>query len=244
MAAQAPAEAGASISVIIPALNEELWIGSAIQQFDGTPVREVIVVDGGSSDATVRLASELGARVVRERANRGCQMNAGARESSGNILLFVHADTALPHGFPEQVRETLSDPGVAAGAFRFATDEGGWRMRLVARMVSIRCKLFAMPYGDQALFLTRETFQRAGGFSELRVMEDFDLVRRLKRLGRVELASGTAVTSARSWRKEGTWRLTWAHQMCILGYYLGIPTDRLERLSQVGLRFGRQPTRR
>ena len=157
-------------------------------------------------------------------------MNAGARESSGNILLFVHADTALPHGFPEQVKETLSDPGVAAGAFRFATDEGGWRMRLVEQMVSIRCKLFAMPYGDQAIFLTKETFQRAGGFSDLPVMEDFDLVRRLKRFGRVELAGGTAVTSARRWGDEGFWRLTWAHQVRILGYYLKSPADRLERM--------------
>ena len=220
------------ITVIIPALNEERWIAGTIGQFDGADIRELIVVDGGSTDATVEIARAMGARVLRVRANRGRQQNLGAEHSTGAILLFLHADTTLPDGFEGEVRETLSAPGVSAGAFRFATDARGWRMRLVERMVAIRCGMFEMPYGDQAIFMARDTFRRLGGFAEWPVMEDFDMIRRLKKQGRIALARGTAMTSARRWQKEGIWRLTWVHQMCVLGYYLGVPPDQLERLRE------------
>ncbi len=224
-----PTKTSDSISVVIPTVDEEDRIGETIRQFEGTDVREVIVVDGGSNDATVELATAEGARVLQECANRGRQQNTGAQHSKGEILLFLHADTTLPRGFADQVRDTLSDSRVCAGAFRFGTDDEGWQMRLVEWMVALRCRLFGMPYGDQAIFLSKDAFRRVGGFTELQIMEDFDLIRRLKRIGRVELAPGRAITSARRWRQEGLWRLTWAHQLCILGYYLGVPPARLER---------------
>ena len=219
-----------SISIIIPTLNEEEQIGPAIRQLRESGVREVIVVDGGSRDGTVRVADGLEARVFREKANRGRQQNVGADRADGSLLLFLHADTALPPGFADQVRLTLSKPGVSAGAFRFKLDSPGWQYRLVESAVALRCRFFKLPYGDQAIFTRRDTFFEAGGFAEMPVMEDFDLILRLKRLGRVELTHGTAVTSARHWLKEGVWRLTWTHQLRILGYFLGFSASRLARL--------------
>ncbi len=219
-----------SISIIIPTLNEERVIGETLCGLDGSDIAEIIVVDGGSEDATVEIAMAAGTRVLRERANRGRQQNAGAAHASGDILLFLHADTSLPRGFECQVRETLSGVRVCAGAFRFGTDQGGWRMRVVEWMVDLRSRLIELPYGDQAIFLRTETFRGLGGFAEIPLMEDLDLVRRLKRVGRVALADGTAVTSARRWKQEGFLRLTWTHQLCILGYYLGVRLDRLAHL--------------
>lgn len=219
-----------SISVIIPTLNEEDRIGVVLRQLNGSGVREVIVVDGGSRDSTVRAAEEKGARVFREQANRGRQQNLGADRAQGSILLFLHADTTLPQGFADQVRSTLSEPGISAGAFRFKLDAKGWQFRLVEIAVAIRCRFFKLPYGDQGIFVHRDAFTAVGGFAAMSVMEDFDLIRRLKKLGRVEMAHGIAVTSARRWLEQGVWRLTWTHQLRILGYLLGFRTSRVTRL--------------
>lgn len=218
-----------AISVVIPALNEEAHIGACLDRLAGSDIAEVIVVDGGSADATVRIARSKGARVCSGPANRGRQQNIGAQHANGAILVFLHADTSLPGGFADQVRRTLTRKNVSAGAFRFRLDEREPRLRLVEWMVALRCRLFSLPYGDQAIFVSRELFDRAGRFANLPVMEDFDLLLRLKRLGRISLADGVAVTSARRWRREGVWRLTLKHQMCILGYYLRIGPERLAR---------------
>ena len=218
------------ISVIIPALNEAAQLGSTLRHLEGARAAEVIVVDGGSSDETVQIAESLGARVLRGPANRGMQQNLGAESATGEILLFLHADTTPPDGFASQVRAILDEPGTIAGAFRFGLDASGFGISMLERMVAIRCKLFAFPYGDQALFMSREGFEQAGRFADLPVMEDFDLVLRLKRLGRIRIAGSAAVTSARRWREHGVWRVTWKHQLCILGYCLGIPSARLARL--------------
>ena len=218
------------ISVIIPALNEAGQIGATLRQLRGAGATEIIVVDGGSSDETVQIAESFGAHVLKGPANRGKQQNLGAARAVGEILLFLHADTRLPEDFAKQIRAILDEPGAVAGAFRFRLDASGFGISLVERMVAIRCKLFAFPYGDQALFMSREAFERVGHFADLPVMEDFDLVLRLKRLGRIQIAESASVTSARHWREYGVWRVTWKHQLCILGYYLGISPARLTRL--------------
>ena len=218
-----------SISVIIPALNEAVHIASTIKRLHGSDIAEVILVDGGSEDSTARIAEASGAQVLHGPANRGRQQNIGARRASGSVLLFLHADTTLPDGFADQVRETLASPGVSAGAFRFRLDTRGWQMRLVEWMVALRCRLFSLPYGDQAIFVSQSTFSEAGRFANVPVMEDFDLLLRLKKLGRIALAEGTAVTSARRWLQDGVWRLTLRHQLCILGYYLQVSPQRLAR---------------
>ncbi len=217
-----------SISVIIPALNEEQAIEGTLRSLGGSGIDEVILVDGGSTDGTVEIAEALGAQILRGPANRGLQQNIGAQRAKGSILLFLHADTVLPQGFADQVRTVLATPGTSAGAFRFRLDASGWKMRLVERVVAIRCLAFGLPYGDQAIFMARAVFDQAGRFADMPVMEDFDLIRRLRKLGNITLADGAAITSARRWSRQGIWHVTLRHQVCILGYYLGISPQRLE----------------
>ncbi len=219
----------ASISVIIPTLNEADRIASTIHQVRAHGDAEIIVVDGGSADGTAEIAGSLGVTVLGNAANRGSQQNLGARRAAGSILLFLHADTELPVDFAGRIRQTLAIPGVAGGAFHFRLDGSGWRLRLVERVVALRCKLFQLPYGDQAIFVKKEMFERAGRFPESPVMEDFDFIMRLKKLGRVAIAGAAAVTSARRWRRLGVWRATWINQLCIFGYYLRIPSQRMAR---------------
>ena len=225
-----------TISIIIPALNEAERIGTTLQHLDGAGAAEIIVVDGGSCDGTAQIAESLGAHVLRGPANRGVQQNLGAAAATGEILLFLHADTRLPDDFAGQIRSILAKSGTAAGAFRFSLDAANWGLRLVERMVRIRCDLLGLPYGDQGLFVSRQAFEEAGRFADLPVMEDFDLVRRLKRLGRIRIAASASVTSARRWLEEGVWRVTWKHHLCILGYYLRVSPAKLARLRNFGPR--------
>jgi rSAM/selenodomain-associated transferase 2 len=156
-------------------------------------------------------------------------MNAGAVIASGDILIFLHADTRLPNGFQEQVRQTLAHPRVAAGAFHLQIDAPGKGLRIIEQAVNWRSRFLQMPYGDQALFLKRDVFWESGAFFPIPIMEDFALIRRLKRRGRIELAPGWAMTSARRWLQMGVTR-TWLINQLVLGAYLvGVSPHRLAR---------------
>lgn len=218
-----------SISVILPVLNEAALIGAALQRIPRTEDMEVIVVDGGSADGTVSLAEAAGARVIRAGSGRARQMNAGAAVARGEILLFLHADTRLPAGFAGQVRQTLSRPGVVAGAFRLRIHSPRWSLRLIEALANFRSHRLQMPYGDQALFLRRHHFRAATGFANLPIMEDFEFVRRLRRRGRIALAPAAAVTSARRWERLGVLRTTLINQAMILAFLLGVAPARLAR---------------
>jgi len=217
------------LSVIIPTWNEQSRIAQAVRMALAAGVEEVIVSDGGSTDGTVAAAAAAGAKTVVGSRSRGRQQNAGARAASGDTLLFLHADTVLPPDFPWHTAQTLAQPGVSAGAFRFRLDEQGLSMALVEWMVRWRCRLFSMPYGDQAIFLRRAEFDRAGGFPDMPIMEDYALVRRLQRQGRIAIADADAVTSARRWSRMGLWRTTWANQLCLLAYWLDVSPERIAR---------------
>lgn len=217
------------ISVVIPALNERARIARAVGRVLRAGVREAVVVDGGSSDGTAEAAAAAGARVLESKPGRGIQQNVGARAARGSVLVFLHADTLLPDDFPRKVADALARPGVSGGAFRFRLDERGWTMRCVEWMVELRCRLWRTPYGDQALFTTAETFRAVGGFPETPLLEDYELVRRLRRRGRIVLADGDAVTSARRWRKLGLLRATWSNNVCLVAYWLNISPDRIAR---------------
>lgn len=215
------------ISIIIPARNEAARIGATIDRARHGRPCEVIVADGGSADDTAGVARRHGATVVASAPGRGRQLNRGAAAATGDVFVFLHADTLLPPGYDGHVRRTLAGDGVIAGAFELRIDAARRSLRLIERAVSWRSRVRRMPYGDQALFMTRRTFEQVGGFPACSAMEDFELVRRLRRRGRIEIAPAAVVTSARRWTTCGVWRTTLLNQACVLGYRLGVPADRI-----------------
>ncbi len=219
-----------SITVVIPTLNEERSLGKALDRVLMEPDVEVIVVDGASADATAALAEENGVRVIRESPGRARQMNIGADRGAGEILLFLHADTLLPEGWARRVRETLSDSRTVAGAFELRIDSPMRGLRVIERLTRFRSTVLQTPYGDQALFVRREEFERVGGFPEIPIMEDFALVRKLGKLGRITTVPDAVLTSSRRWEELGIWRATAINQVMLAGFILRVPHEYLERL--------------
>lgn len=214
------------LSIVIPTLNEVGQLGATLKPILHHPNCEVIIADGRSSDGTVDLARELGCRVITTNRGRGRQMNAGAAIAHGEYLLFLHADTRLPTNFFAEIHDTL-DSGAIAGAFRFQVDQPGWGLRWVERGTNLRSRFFQMPYGDQGLFLRSNDFFRVGGFQNWPLMEDYELCRRLRRQGRIRIASTAILSSARRWIKLGLWRTTFINQLCIAGFLCGVSPERL-----------------
>ena len=228
----AQAGLGAKISIVIPALNEAATIAQVLANIHLLPNVEVILVDGGSSDDTVSIVQRLGVKVISSEKGRANQMNVGAKAATGEILLFLHADTFLPLGFETMVRSTLQPPlkgetAPVAGAFSLQIDDPLPSLRSIEWLVAWRSKWRQMPYGDQAIFLSAETFWELGGFREMPIMEDFELIRRLQRRGQIEILSAPVVTSARRWLQRGVWQTTLINQAIVIGYLVGVSPARL-----------------
>lgn len=218
----------ARISIIIPVLNETAnRIKSTLASVQNAENVEVIVVDGGSHNETVAIVQSWGVKVLSSTAGRACQMNVGATAATGDILLFLHADTSLPSGFEKLVPLTLAQSGTVAGAFEIKIDSPMRSLRLVERMVNWRSRFLSLPYGDQAIFLKAAVFQDVGGFPDLPIMEDFELIRCLRRLGRIAIVPTPVLTSARRWHKLGVLKTTLINQIVILGYFLGVSPSQL-----------------
>jgi rSAM/selenodomain-associated transferase 2/rSAM/selenodomain-associated transferase 1 len=220
---------GSLISVIIPTWNEESNISVLLEDLVAAPNVETIVVDGNSSDGTREIVANHNIKVISTSRCRAIQMNTGAKKARGDILLFLHADTRLPANWPLMVRDALAEPGTAAGAFEFAIDDKMKKMRIIERLTNFRSRKFQLPYGDQAIFLKADLFSRIGGYNDLPIMEDFELIRRLRKFGRVVTVPARALTSGRRWRTLGILRTTLINQAMILGYFLGISPERLAR---------------
>jgi rSAM/selenodomain-associated transferase 2 len=219
-----------SIAVIIPAFNESAKIGSTLAAIGRSSSSEIIVVDGGSVDNTQEIAASSGARVLSSPKGRARQMNAGANVARSDILLFLHADTLLPTGFEKPVRRAMVRPGVAAGAFRLRFDRRpSFLLRAVEHTANCRAVYLQMPFGDQAIFLRRELFREVGGFADTPIMEDVELMRRLRGKGNVVIVPDFVVTSARRYDRSGTLRRVLVNKVSILGYYLGVSPWRILR---------------
>lgn len=220
------------ISIVIPALNEGANIETAIRSAINEDV-EIIVVDGGSTDDTVDRAMRAGAGVEMVSHGRALQQNTGALCASGRVLLFLHADTRLPHGYINHVFETLMDIETVAGAFRFKTNLDNPLMKVIELMTNIRSQYFKMPYGDQGLFIRKSVFESVGGFPENPIAEDLFLVHRLSKKGRIRIAPVQVVTSARRWQTLGLFRTTLINQVILAGLCLGISPSTLSSLYRV-----------
>jgi len=217
-----------TLSVIVPTHNEGPRLATTLAAAQAEDA-EVLVVDGGSTDDTVAIAHACGVRVLESAPGRAAQMNAGAAASCGGVLLFCHADTHLPADYAARVREALATPRAMLGAFEFALRGEEPALRRIERAVHWRTHARQMPYGDQALFLRRAVFDALGGYRALPIMEDYDLVVRAKKRGRVAVAEAAASTSARFWREHGMVRGTLLNQAVLVGWRLGIAPATLAR---------------
>ncbi len=219
------------ISVIIPVFNECQNIRKCIEGIlsEGTG-SEIIFCDGGSTDGSpdaVEAYRDSCVTLLRTRKGRGTQMNAGASAAGGDILLFLHADTRLDRGWHDAVLRALEDPAVVAGAFSLRIGNPKWRYRLIEYMVKYRCRILKLPYGDQALFMKRNVFERIGGYRDIPLMEDVEIADRLKGAGRIVILDKGAVTDARRWEKEG-WLYTSARNQLIRCLYrIGVDPGKL-----------------
>lgn len=226
------------ISVIIPTLNAESGLAAVLTALvpaavDGL-VREVIIVDGGSTDRTLKIADQAGATVVRSQPGRGQQLAAGAQRARMPWLLFLHADTVLEPGWDSEAsvlleRVDLCQRPEAAAAFRFALDDRGLLPRILELGVSLRCSLLRLPYGDQGLLIPKRLYDTLGGYRQLPLMEDVDIVRRLGR-SRIVMLRSEAVTSAVRYHRDGYIRRVIRNLGCLTLYYLRVPPSTIARL--------------
>lgn len=224
------------ISIILPVFNEATVIAATLSQFAVNSEVEIIVVDGASSDRTLEIVELFSANnaqiklVVAEEKGRAQQMNYGAELARGKILLFLHADTRLPNNYQKIIEQIIQDRKPILGAFKLAIAGQEVGLRVIERLVNWRSRIFSLPYGDQAFFLTQENFQKLGGFPDLPIMEDFELVKQAKKQGKIAIASVAVITSARRWQKLGIWQTTLINQIVIVGYYFKVPLEKLRSL--------------
>jgi rSAM/selenodomain-associated transferase 2 len=217
------------ISVVIPVLNEEAHLAAAIASARAPAVREVIVVDGGSSDATPRIARERADVVLVAPRGRALQMNSGAAASRGSVLLFLHADTRLPPGFADAVLDALGDSRVVGGRFDVRIVPDTPLLRLVARLMNLRSRLSRIATGDQAIFVRRAIFEVMRGFAPMPIMEDIAFSRGLKRHGRIACLREQVETSSRRWLRDGPLRTVLLMWWLRLLYFFGVSPARLRR---------------
>lgn len=236
------------ISVVIPTLNAERSLGAALAALVAAAVdgllREVIVVDGGSSDRTLLIADDAGAEIVKSAAGRGTQLAAGAEAARAPWLLFLHADTVLDPAWADEAGEHMRavDTGRrpdTAGAFRFALDDRGLAPRIVEAGVAIRSRWLGLPYGDQGLLISRQLYDEVGGYRAIPIMEDVDLVRRIGRK-RLVAFDARALTSAVRFRRDGYVRRVLRNQACIAMFLAGRDPARIAGFYSAAVTLGKE----
>jgi rSAM/selenodomain-associated transferase 2 len=217
------------ISVIIPVYRDTDTLARMLASTPFGDAEVIVVATAADAESLAPLrAAHAAIRWVEAPRGRAAQMNAGAAVASGAWLVFLHADTRLPPDWQSAIAGAAQQKDVAFGCFRFALDSPQPIARAIELGVRLRVALFHLPYGDQAIFVRREAFEAIGGYADLPIMEDVDLVRRLRVTGRLWRASNEAVTSARRWERLGWVRVTVEHLRLILLYFLGVAPERLK----------------
>lgn len=217
------------ISVVIPVLNEEKTIAANLHALRALDPDEVIVVDGGSADRTREISAQMGALVITGAPGRARQMNCGAAQATGDILLFLHADTRLPPAALDDVVAALQDRRYLGGRFDVDLDGDHWLLKVVGAMINQRSRITKVATGDQAIFVRREVFARMGGFPDIALMEDIAFCRALKRLGGIACLRSRVLTSARRWEIEGVWRTVVKMWTLKLLFFAGVSPVTLKR---------------
>ncbi len=215
------------VTVIIPALNEEARIAQTIAAAFSSGAAEVIVSDGGSSDATIARAREAGAHVVEGHRIRARQLNAGAEAAMHEHLIFLHADTMLPDGAARLATEALLRFDFGGFHLRFAENDP--RLRLAAVLINARTSLTRCPWGDQAQFIRRDRFLSTGGFHEMPLMEDYELAIRMKRTGTTVVLPSKVVTSGRRFLDRGFARTVALNWSIVIAWRFGVDPEKLAR---------------
>lgn len=219
------------LNVVVPVHDEARalpYLLARLALLRRAPGAEVVVVDGGSTDGTATLLREAAIPWARAPRGRASQMNAGARMGSGDVIMFLHADTELPPDAIEQIDMAVAD-GAIGGFFRVRLDSDRPLLRLVGWMITQRSRITGIATGDQAIFVTRGAFERLGGFAPLPLFEDVELCSRLRRLGTVAHLPATATTSARRWENVGPLRTVLRMWLLRAGYALGLSPEFLAR---------------
>lgn len=218
------------ISVIVPTLNEEANLPVTLRQLAEHSDVELLVVDGGSTDRTREIAQQFTSFVFLSRTGRAAQMNLGARHATGDILLFLHADTFVLPGALDEIQRRIIGDGAVGGAFDLHIDSPRRLCKLVAKLSSRRARLLRLPYGDQGIFVWRQVFEVLGGYPEIAIMEDVAFARRLRRAGRLTFIRSGLVTSARRWNANGVVRTTLVNWWVTLLFFLRARPLKLRRL--------------
>lgn len=222
------------ISIIVPTLSEAKTIRDNLNQLVLSKNEELIVVDGGSTDATVSIAHEFTDKVYSAKNGRASVMNFGAEKASGDILLFLHADCVLPDNAFHLIRKSLGNGAVAAGAFNLSIDDPGLKFRIIELGVNLRARVTRLLYGDQGMFLKKEVFSRIGGFADIPLMEDIEISLRLKKFGKIIFVNPPIKASARRWLEEGIVYTTLRDWTNAFSYtFLKIPPEKLIRYYKV-----------
>ncbi len=220
------------ISVIVPVYREANTINAfleTVQAVFPAPAHEIIVVDGGPKADTLAAVSLPQVKTIHSGRGRARQMNRGAAMAKGDILLFLHADTFLPEDAPELIISLLSgDTDLVGGAFSLGIDDDRIPLKIIECSANLRSRMTRVPYGDQSIFLRKDYFDRMGGFRNIPIMEDLELMTRIrKKGGNIHILKQKSVTSSRRWKMEGVVACTLRNWLIRLLYHFGVPADRL-----------------
>lgn len=210
-------------SVIVPVLNEEKHLESLLQTLYGT---ETIIVDGGSTDRSTSLAQKFNVTFLSSAKGRAQQMNTASKQASGEVLIFLHADTRLPIGWREMMAD-FSNSNNAWGRFDVKFDQQSAALWIIAKMMNWRSRISGICTGDQAIFIRREVFERINGFADIPLMEDIEISRRLRMISKPYCVTCEVVTSGRRWRENGVLRTVLLMWWLRLQYFWGVSPEKL-----------------
>ncbi|WP_372828670.1 TIGR04283 family arsenosugar biosynthesis glycosyltransferase [Polaromonas sp.] len=221
-----------TLSIVMPVLNEAAGIAAALQALAPLAARgvQIIVVDGGSSDPTAALVLAGGAHVVHAPRGRALQMNTGAQQARGKLLLFLHADTLLPTDADALISSAMTPSGAVWGRFDVRISGQAPLLRLVSALMNLRSRWSGIATGDQAMFMTRAAFDAVGGFPAQPLMEDIEISRRLRRLSRPACLRAKVLTSGRRWETRGVWRTVLLMWRLRFAYWRGAAPEHLAEL--------------